>query len=65
LTHVVGVAQQRDLDDIAGSRRMNEIVISDVDPDMLEIAEEHKIAGLQRESINPRTKLVLRSRIVR
>jgi serine/threonine-protein kinase RsbW len=42
----VPACDRRDLHDVAGVRRMDELVAADVDPDVAEAVEEHEVAGL-------------------
>ena len=52
------VAHARDLDDVAGVRRVDELAAADVDADVAEAGEEDEVAGLQVA----RTRRAIRSR---
>ena len=44
---VPGVVEARDLHDVAGVRRVDELAAADVDADVAEPVEEHEVAGLE------------------
>src|SRR5205085_8572733 len=61
----VPAGDRRDLDDVAGVRRVDEAVAADVDADMAEPVEEDEVAGLEIAPRDRGTHPVLRVRAVR
>ena len=49
----VRAAQRRDLHDVAGVRRVDEVPAADVDPDVAEPVEEDEVAGLELAHTTP------------
>ena len=47
----VPAGQRRDLHDVAGVRRVDQLVPADVDPDVAEAVEEDEVAGLQELAV--------------
>src|SRR6185437_9660908 len=63
---VAGVAvEARDLDDVAGVRRLHELAVADVDAHVAVAVEEDEVAGLELVARDGRAGAVLRGRVVR
>src|SRR6185312_1054757 len=61
----VVAGERRDLDHVAGMRRVDELPTADVDPDVAGTSEEHEVARLQLADRNRSAHAELRIRAVR
>src|SRR5262245_8711859 len=58
------VVDARDLDDVSGMRRMDELAAADVDPDVPEPVEENEVARLELVARDRDSVVELRRRVV-